>query len=69
MLTNGVLTSLQMDSNSSTSVASPGQEIQLAVIRVCTAAFRRYPAHRETCSGSTGRNNEQMGPNLFRRTD
>ena len=52
LLTNGVLPALQIETASTstaTTTATPvGQQLQLASIAVCTAAFRRYPMHRDS---------------------
>jgi cohesin loading factor subunit SCC2 len=57
MLTNGSLVALEIDSCGTTTTASsttttkntpPASQLQLACISLVTAAFARYPMHRET---------------------
>ena len=54
MLTSGVLPSFEIDNSIGTTLVNgsssmpPGQQLQLVSIAVCTAAFRRYPMHRDT---------------------
>ena len=51
LLTNGTLPALEIDCNSSPPTAKsipPAQQLQLASIAIITAAFRKYPLHRDT---------------------
>ncbi len=49
MLTSGLLPALEINCNAnSANNGSAGQRLQLCMISIVTAAFRRYPAHRDT---------------------
>lgn len=49
MLTSGVLPALEINCNANPALkGSEGQRLQLCMISIVTAAFRRYPTHRDT---------------------